>query len=155
MSLLHLRPETTWSKFFFFLMTLHFFKNLCFTSLNFKILFGCTRSQLWRVGSSVFTAACGIFFGCDMWDLFKLWHLGSLLVHVGSSSLARIEPRSPAQSLSHWTTREVSFVVNFYSLFFLPSIGHTFMFLYVFHNFLLKPRNFRQCTIQILNMFPC
>ena len=42
----------------------------------------------------------------------SLWHAGSLVgaMHVGSSSLTRIEPGPPAlgaRTLRHWTTREV------------------------------------------------
>ena len=74
-----------------------FFKCL----LIFVYLFGCVGSQLQHTGSEIFVVACRVFscrlgtLSCSMWDLVP-W--------------PGIEPGSPAlgaQSLSHWTTREV------------------------------------------------
>ena len=58
-------------------------------------LFECAGSQLQHAGFLIFVAACGIF-SCGMWHLVPF---------------PGMEPRLPAlgaQSLSRWTTREVS-----------------------------------------------
>ena len=62
-------------------------------------LFGCIRSELWHLGSSVSIVAHGIF-SCSPWGLVP-W--------------PGIEPGPPTlgpRSLSHWTTREIP-VCNF------------------------------------------
>ena len=59
--------------------------------------------------------------------LLNRWHIASFAVNVVLES--GIEPRLPelgAQSLSHWTTREVS---NFTAFFFLPLLFYFFTFL--------------------------
>ena len=79
-------------------------------------LFGCTKSQLWHVGSSSFVSACRILscsiltLSCGMWDLVPR---------------PGIEPKPPAlggQSLSHRTTREVPMYSFFHSIF--PACCH-------------------------------
>ena len=65
----------------------------------FSYLFIWLCQVLWHSGSWTFIAACGLFF------FFPQLH------HVGSSSLKRDRTCAPAlgaQSLSHWTTWEVS-----------------------------------------------
>ena len=60
------------------------FLKFIFKNIHVFILFGCTESQLWLMGSLVFAAACRIFFfflSCSMQTL-KLWY-------VRSSSLSR------------------------------------------------------------------
>ena len=56
--------------------------------------FGCTRSYLQHMGSSVFIVACRIV-SCGMWD------------PVPNQGLNHRPPALGAQSLSPWTTREV------------------------------------------------
>ena len=68
-----------------------------------KILFGCTRSELWFMGLFSLVVAWRIF-SCSMQG--QAW--GGLIPWPG------IEPGPPvlgALSLSHWTTREVPAVV--------------------------------------------
>ena len=36
--------------------------------LHLYLLFGCTRLELWHMGSLIFAVACRIF-SCGMWDL--------------------------------------------------------------------------------------
>ena len=64
-------------------------------------LLSCIGFQLWHAGSSVFIVAFRIF-NCSMRTLN--WGMWDLVPRPG------IKPRPPAlgaQSLSHWTTREV------------------------------------------------
>ena len=72
--------------------------NICYLFIClFICLFGCTRS--------------------------RLWHTGSLLQHVESSFLTRDRTQTPymgAQSLSHWTTREVPICYFFDQSSMLP-----------------------------------
>ena len=65
-----------------------------FKKKMFIYVFGCAGSYLRHLGSLIFIVACKIF-SCSLWDLVLL---------------PGIEPWPPAlgaQSLSHWTTREV------------------------------------------------
>ena len=70
-----------------------FFHNFILNIYLFIYLFGCTRSLL--------------------------WHTGSLVVVVGSSSLTRDQPwHWEVWSLSHWASREVPWVLYFSPIFF-------------------------------------
>ena len=60
----------------------------------FIYLFGCTRSQLWNGRSSVFTATCRLL-------------IVACKIQFPPPGIESGSPALGAQSLSHWTTREV------------------------------------------------
>ena len=73
-------------------------------------LFSCDRSYLQLVVSLIFLVACGLF-SCGTWPLV-LW--------------PEMEPRPPtvgAQSLRHWTTREVLLLILRRAIYISMMVG--------------------------------
>ena len=89
--------------------SLKFFLLFYFLEKFFKCLF------IWLLW--VLVEACKIYLHCSTQDILAAAHENSKLRHVGSSSLTRDGTRLPAlgaQSLSHWTTREVPTICSYH-----------------------------------------
>ena len=89
--------------------SLKIFIIIFFLEKNFKRLF------IWLLW--VLVEACGIYLHGSTQDILVAAGENSKLRHVGSSSLTRDGTRLPAlgaQSLSHWTTREIPIICSYH-----------------------------------------
>ena len=109
-----------------------------YTSPPYKIILKQWRIYF-KIFISIYLAALGL--SCNIHDL-QLLHVNSQMQHVGSRSLTtdrtQASPALGAQSLSHWTTREVLLNVFFKSQTQLPRKERVSLKLKILRN--CKPR---------------